>query len=77
MIQIYTEEPITILVRIAASMAVIYVDGKNYAVIDNVTDIEQLALDTIGRWVEETYYSMDYLNQFYTPCYLKHEVFIK
>lgn len=68
--QIKTKEPIKIEYEIKNEMFIIYVDGISYGVIDHVYNKDQIDLDKVRRWVEETYYSDDYKSSAYTASRL-------
>jgi hypothetical protein len=86
---IKTEEPIIITVEssLASDDLIIYLTPTDikysperttyeYAVIQSI-GIYELNQDKLRQWIEETYYSNDYLSNQYTACRLRAIDFIK
>jgi hypothetical protein len=67
---IKTTEPIKIEYECKDEMFLLSVDGIDYAVIDHVSNPEQVDLKKVGKWVEETYYDGDYKSSAYIPARL-------
>jgi len=67
---INTREPISICLKFYDWHTVILVDGIEYAILEYLTNIDSIDIDFVRRWVEETYYSGDYLSPAYRPCRL-------
>jgi len=57
---IKTNEPIKIEWEYVDEMLIIKVDGIDYVIIDYVDDLEEIDMDNVQNWIEETYYSDDY-----------------
>jgi hypothetical protein len=51
-------------------IAIVYLDGVEYAVIDNLHDIDVLDEFAVCDWVNETHYDNDYPCPAYEPCRL-------
>jgi len=75
--KIQTKEPIKITWKCVDDMFQIIVDGIDYAIIDYVTKPEEVNLDTVRQWVEETYYDGDYKSSAYMPARLSLKEFKK
>jgi hypothetical protein len=78
-IEIETTEPITIICRdigCGDDEVLITVDGIDYAIIPHAT-VEDLDLDIVRVWVEETYYSDDYKSCAFMPSRLSNTNFLK
>ena len=71
-----TNEPIEIGLEDMISDVLITVDGIDYAVISNCS-IDDLDLDNVKNWVEETYYDNSYLSSAYVAAYMSSEGFLK
>ena len=77
--EIETKEGITIICSDLSwgdDEVLIKVDGIDYAIISHAT-IEDLDLDIVKTWVEETYYSDDYKCSAYMPSRLHNTNFLK
>lgn len=74
---IKTTEPIKIEWQFSDDLLAITVDGIDYAVIDPVTSMEEIDLNKVKNWVEETYYDEDYKSDAYTACRMKPNEFRK
>ena len=68
---IKSNEPIKIDWKIKDNMFIVTVDGIDYGIIDNISNVDQVDLDEVKYWVENTYYDEDYKSSAYTPCRLK------
>jgi len=75
--KIQTKEPIKIEWQCKDGMFIITVDRIDYAVIDHVDSPEAVNLDTVRKWVEETYYDGDYKSSAYIPARLSLKEFKK
>ena len=73
--EIETHEPIKIKWECNHNMFVVKVDGIDYAVIDNVSSADDVDLNEVKYWVENTYYDEDYKSDQYVPARLKLDEF--
>lgn len=74
---IETKEPIKIKWKITDYMLIVTVDNIEYAIIDDVHSQDDVDMDNLKNWIEETYYSDDYKSSAYEPCRLHKKDFAK
>jgi len=67
---IETKESIKITWEIVDNMFVAKVDGIDYAIVDDVSDEDELNLDNIGKWIDDTYHDEDYKSSAYEPPHI-------
>jgi hypothetical protein len=70
MITLHTTEPISITARCTGDMMIVQVNKRDYAVLYGVNTPDDVNLSRLTNWVEETYYSDDYLCDQYIPARL-------
>ena len=77
--ELKTNEPIKITYEDSSygdPQVLIQVDGIDYAIIKHA-ESNELDMDEVTEWVEETYYDGDYKSDAYSPSYLDAENFKK
>lgn len=72
-----TNEPIEIYIYHELDMVIVTVDGIVYAVMHNVDSIDDIDLDDLRDWIENTYYDDCYKSEYYIPTDLNSNNFKK
>lgn len=76
MMKLETNESIEIEVNENCGMVTIEVNGSDYAQFQDA-ELNELNLDYLSTWIEETYYTNDYKCSAYIPCDLHKEEFTR
>ena len=63
--------------KIEHDMMLVKLDGHDYAIIDSVSDIDQVDIDKITDWINNTCDEDDYRSSFYEPTRLNLKEFKK
>jgi hypothetical protein len=61
--------------KIKDNMLIISMDFVDYAYIEDVTNFDEIDIDKVTNWVNETCYNNDHLCDAYIPPYLKFSEF--